>query len=73
MILARNNNKKTEAVSVAIEAERKAISFYTEQLRSATDAEDRTLLRRLVKFEEGHRRKLQRDYDRLNRRFNWGS
>jgi len=60
-----------EVVSVAISAENEASSFYGKQLESVTDPEDVKLLRRLVKFEEGHKKRLQREYDRLSKRFSW--
>lgn len=60
-----------EVVSVAIAAEKEASAFYGKQLETVTDPADVKLLRRLVKFEEGHKKRLQREYDRLGKRFSW--
>ena len=62
-----------EVVSVAIDAERRSIDFYVKHLETAEDGEDRSLLQSLVKFERDHYKKLQREYGRLNKRFDWTS
>jgi rubrerythrin len=60
-----------EVVSVAISAEKESAAFYRKQLESVTEPEDVKLLRRLVAFEEGHKKRLQREYERLSKRFSW--
>jgi rubrerythrin len=60
-----------EIVSVAISAESEAIAFYGKQLQTVTDPQDVRLLRSLVKFEQGHKKRLQREYERLNKGLSW--
>jgi rubrerythrin len=62
-----------EVVSVAISAEKESISYYSAELTRVSDPEDVRLLQRLVRFEEGHKKRLQRDYERLSKRFSWMS
>ena len=62
-----------EAVSVAISAEKQSIAFYAGQLESASDDEERRLLRSLVKMENAHKDRLQQEHARLDRRFYWSS
>lgn len=62
-----------EVVSVAISAETESATFYGKQLESVTDPGDVKLLRRLVKFEQGHKKRLQREYERLSRGASWAS
>jgi rubrerythrin len=60
-----------EVVSVAIAAEKEAIAFYGKQREAVTDPEDVRLLDRLLKFETGHKKRLQREYEKLEKRFSW--
>ena len=60
-----------EVVSVAISAEKESAAYYQKQLESVTEPEDVKLLRRLVRFEEGHLRRLQREYNRLREHHTW--
>ena len=60
-----------EIVSLAIGMENESIKLYAGQLKATDDREDRKILKRLLNFERGHRRKLQNQYDRLNKGFSW--
>ncbi len=54
-----------EIVSVGIFLETESIKHYTALRESAAEKEDAKLFSSLVKLEEGHRRKLQREYHRI--------
>jgi rubrerythrin len=62
-----------EVVSVAIKAENEAIDVYTAELEGVTEKEDVKLLKWLIKFETNHKRKLQKEYDRLAKNYNWAT
>jgi rubrerythrin len=62
-----------EVVSVAIKAENEAIDVYTAELDGVSEKEDIKLLKWLIKFETSHKRKLQREYDRLAKNYNWAT
>jgi rubrerythrin len=70
-ILHRHLKKEVEdleAISLAISAEKSAISFYREAGERAKDPEMRRILKNLQEFEEGHRRLLESEYQaRLGR------
>jgi rubrerythrin len=60
-----------QIVSLAIGMENESIQLYSEQLKEAEDSEDKKILKRLLNFERGHKRKLQNQHDRLNKGFSW--
>ena len=60
-----------QIVSLAISMENESIELYSEQLKEAEDSEDKKMLKRLLNFEKGHRKKLQNQHDRLNKGFSW--
>ena len=60
-----------EIVSVAIGLENKAIRFYSEQVERTDDQEERKLLAKLVRFEEGHKKKMQRQHGHLHKGGSW--
>ncbi len=60
-----------QIVSLAIGMENESIKLYDEQLTAADDPEDKKMLKRLLNFERGHKRKLQNQHDRLNKGFSW--
>lgn len=62
-----------EVVSVAIKAENEAIDVYTAELEEVSDKDDIKLLKWLIKFETSHKRKLQKEYDRLAKKYNWAT
>ena len=62
-----------EIVSFAIGIEDKSIEFYKELLKEAADKPDVKLIGSLVKFEESHKRLLQREYEALSRSNYWSS
>jgi rubrerythrin len=58
-----------EVIRLAIHAESKAITFYSEQRESVSDPEDKSILKTLVRFEKGHKRKLEHELNRLSRAY----
>ena len=60
-----------QIVSIAIGLESKAIKFYTEQAERTDDQEERKLLTKLARFEEGHKRKMQRQHGHLHKGGSW--
>ncbi|MGB9749886.1 MAG: ferritin-like domain-containing protein [Caldisericia bacterium] len=60
-----------QILSSAIEAETHAIEFYNELLNQTESNEDIELLRSLIKFEEGHKNKLQEEYKSINKNYTW--
>jgi rubrerythrin len=60
-----------EIVSIAIGIEEAAINQYSDHLAAINDPEDQKLLRKLVKFEQGHKSKLQREHARLTKSPYW--
>jgi rubrerythrin len=62
-----------EVVSVAIKAENEAIDVYTAELERVSEKEDIKLLKWLIRFETSHKRKLQKEYDRLAKNYNWAT
>jgi rubrerythrin len=60
-----------EIVSVAIGLEDEAIEFYADQAERTDDSDARALLIKLVKFEMGHKKKMQSQYERLKNGFSW--
>jgi rubrerythrin len=57
-----------EVIRLAIGAESEAISFYQKQWESISDSKDKSILKSLIRFERGHKRKLEHELDRLIRR-----
>lgn len=68
-----NSASSLEIVSFAIGIEDKSIQFYSELLNEVSEKPDQKLLGSLVKFEEGHKRLLQSEYEALNRSNYWSS
>lgn len=69
-------NSQSEAIQIlssAIEAESNAIKFYNELLNETESIEDKDLLKSLIKFEEGHKKKLQDEYLSINKNYTWQS
>jgi len=67
---------KSDAIQIlssAIEAESNAIKFYSELLNETESDEDKDLLKSLIKFEEGHKQKLQDEYLSINKNYTWQS
>lgn len=67
-------NSKSDALQIlssAIEAETHAVEFYSELLNQTDSHEDIELLKSLIKFEEGHKIKLQDEYKSMNKNFTW--
>ena len=60
-----------EVISIGITGENNAIQLYRKQIDTVTDAEDISLLKKLVKFEEQHKKTLQKIYARLEKKFSW--
>ncbi len=60
-----------EIVSVAIGMENEAIEFYSEQAERTEDKEEIAMLVKLVKFERGHKKKFQSQFERLQSGFSW--
>jgi len=58
-------------VSVAIGFEIEAIEVYTGYLNAADDAEEQKMLNKLIRFEQGHKKKLQHEHKRLSKGFSW--
>ena len=56
-----------QVVSNAITGEKYALTFYSDLHDQITDSEDRKLLKKLMKFEESHKNKLQNTYQRLEK------
>jgi rubrerythrin len=60
-----------EVISVAIGAENKAIERYSTAKEQADNPVDEKLMEKLVKFEQKHKKKLQKEYQRLEKKFDW--
>ena len=60
-----------QIISIAIGLEEEAIEFYSEQHDRSDDEEEKKMLKRLFKFEQGHKKKFQKQLDRLNKGFTW--
>jgi rubrerythrin len=58
-----------EVIRLAIGAESEAATFYSRQLSSASDPEEVKMLKTLVRFEKGHRKKLERELRRLTKKY----
>ena len=69
--VARDVKTAQEIVSVAIGMEDEAMEFYAEQAERTDDEDEKALLIKLVKFEMGHKKKMQSQYERLNKGFSW--
>jgi rubrerythrin len=57
-----------EVIRLAIGAESEAISFYRKQRENVSDPKDTSILKKLIRFENGHKRRLERELERLTRR-----
>ena len=64
-------NSSLEIVSIAIGFEEDAIQLYSGQLAAVSDPEDQKILKKLVKFEQGHKSKLQNEHQRLTHTPYW--
>jgi len=67
-------NSKSDAIeilSAAIEAENNAIKFYFELLQGVESNEDKDLLQSLIEFENSHKKRLQDEYEKINKEFIW--
>ena len=60
-----------EIVSYAIGMEDEAIEFYSEQAERTDDPEERKMLVKLARFENGHKKKMQSQFERLQGGFSW--
>lgn len=60
-----------EILSSAIEAENNAIKFYLELLKVVQDETDKELLQSLIEFENSHKKRLQDEYEKVNKEFIW--
>jgi rubrerythrin len=60
-----------QVVSFAIGMEDRAARYYTDQLNNVHDPTDIRLLKRLVRFENRHKNRLQAEYARINGSFYW--
>jgi len=56
-----------EVVSIGIQGENDSIQFYKKQFENVNDAEDLKILKKLIKFEESHKIRLQKMYGRLSK------
>jgi rubrerythrin len=63
--------KALEVVSIGITFENDSIDLYAGLIDKVTDPADIKLLKKLVKFEQGHRQKLQDIYERLHTEGNY--
>jgi rubrerythrin len=59
-----------DVVSIGITSENNAISLYRGLIDEVSDDEDIKILKKLIKFEEKHKKRLQRMYTRLQK-FNY--
>ncbi len=67
-------NSKSDAIEIlssAIEAENNAIKFYFELLQRIEANEDKELLQSLIEFENSHKKRLQDEYEKINKDFIW--
>ena len=60
-----------EALRLAIGAEIDAVQYYSSQLDDDLCAEDRRMLKDLIRFEKGHKKKLERELKHLVKRNHW--
>jgi len=60
-----------QILSSAIEAESHAIDYYSELLNQTESNEDIELLKSLIKFEEGHKNRLQEEYKSISKNYTW--
>jgi len=60
-----------QIASLGISMEDESIIFYADQFEKTDDPEEKKMLKRLVQFEKGHKKKLQHQYERLNKGYSW--
>ena len=60
-----------EILSLAIGLEQESISDYRKQLATVDDPNDRNILDNLVRFEESHKKRLEEEYERVQKEFYW--
>ena len=60
-----------QIVSLGIGMEDESIQFYINRFEKAKDTEEKQMLRRLVQFELGHKKRLQNQHDKLNKGISW--
>ncbi|MBN1685372.1 MAG: ferritin family protein [Spirochaetales bacterium] len=60
-----------QIVSLAIGLEEESIQFYIRQFEKTEDPEEKKMIKKLVHFEMGHKKRLQNQHDRLNKGISW--
>ena len=60
-----------EALSLCLGAEIDAIEFYSDEMSRATESDDIRMLKSLVNFEKKHKKKLERELNRLKKANHW--
>ncbi|MBT3274449.1 MAG: ferritin family protein [Spirochaetales bacterium] len=60
-----------EALRLALGAEEDAIRFYSGELEKAADRSDVKMLNTLIRFERGHKKKLEKEIKRLQTKNHW--
>ena len=60
-----------EALRLALGAEIDSVTFYTNQLGTTDDPDERRMLKELVKFEKAHQKRLQKEIRKLEKTNHW--
>lgn len=67
----QSNQTDINAVNIGIEIEEKAVEFYSNMLKKATEPAEKVVLTKLLEMEKGHLKILRWEYESLNNTGFW--